>query len=48
MEINTLLIVAIGVFLLWLGTTDRLKYIGPAWNMIMSKGGSMQSVAPIF
>lgn len=35
MEINTLLLVAIGIFLLWLGTTNRLKNVGKAWNALM-------------
>lgn len=40
MEINTVLLVAIGILLLWLATTNRLQYLPSAWNMIATKGGS--------
>jgi hypothetical protein len=37
MEMNTFILVAIGVFLLWLATTGRLKNVGPAWQALIAK-----------
>lgn len=35
-EMNTVILVAVGVFLLWLATTNRLKNLGPAWSTLIA------------
>jgi hypothetical protein len=37
-EINTLLLIVIGVLLLWLVTSGRINNVGPAWRVLMARG----------
>ncbi len=34
-EMNTLLLVALGVFILWLATSGKLKNLRPAWETLI-------------
>lgn len=36
MESNTVLLVVVGVFLLWLAASNRLKNVNPAWKVLLT------------